>query len=108
MELQTQATFCNEGFLGMIKILDHDQLFAKIKRSFRSLGIADFVLEKHPQHCLFGFDKELFTVNTDSALVQLLFGPLNYADLGIFGAENLRKIENVLPLKFWIWGWDSI
>lgn len=98
----------NEGFLGMIKITNFDQLSAKIKRAFRAEGVANFVLEKHPEHYLFGIGQELFTLTDEKDIVKLLFGPVDYAELGILSPANTEIFNKVLPLKLWIWGWDSI
>lgn len=107
-ELQRKPVTMNQGFLGMIKMVQFDQLAGKIKRAFRAEGIPDFVLEKHPEHFVFGIGQELFTINKESDMVRLLFGPVDYQALGIFKSETIQKIERVLPLNLWIWGWDSI
>lgn len=98
----------NEGYLGMIKITHFDQLAAKIKRAFRAEGVADIVLEKLPDHYLFGVGQELFTLTNEHDMVKLLFGPVDYAELSIFSEATLEKFKRVLPLKLWVWGWDSI
>jgi hypothetical protein len=98
----------NHGFLGMIKLVNFDQLAAKIKRSFRAEGVADIVLEKHPAHFVFGVGTDLYTINKETDMVRLLFGPVDYRALGIFKDETVEKFEKILPLPLWIWGWDSI
>lgn len=98
----------NFGYLGMIKIINFEQLSAKIKRAFRSEGIADFVLEKQDKNYIFGVGKELFTLENESLVTQLLFGPVDYKEIGIFSEQALSKIQKILPLQFWLWGWDSI
>ncbi|MFP5520114.1 MAG: GNAT family N-acetyltransferase [Bdellovibrionia bacterium] len=106
--LSTAEVLINEGFLGMIKMVNFDQLAAKIKRAFRAEGVADFVLEKHPDHYVFGIGSEIFTLQNEQDMVRFLFGPVQYDSLQIFSAPALEKIQKVLPLKMWIWGWDSI
>lgn len=107
-QLQTQKTTTNNGFLGMIKIIQFDQLAAKIKRAFRAEGLADIVLEKHPDHYVFGMGQELFTIREEMDLVRLIFGPIDYASLGLFSPENCERVGKILPLPLWVWGWDSI
>lgn len=108
-QLKKQPITMNEGFLGMIKIVNFDQLSAKIKRAFRAEGIADIVLEKHPNHYLFGIGQDLYTLTNENDLIRFIFGPINYRDFGVFTKEEtLQKFEKVLPLDVWIWGWDSI
>ncbi|MFS4458418.1 GNAT family N-acetyltransferase [Bdellovibrio sp. HCB2-146] len=107
-QLQTKEVTMNSGFLGMIKLVNFDQLAAKIKRAFRAEGVADIVLEKHPAHFVFGVGQELVTIEQETDLVKLLFGPIDYRALGLFKEETVVKLEKVLPLPLWVWGWDSI
>lgn len=107
-KLQEQKVTMNQGFLGMIKLTQFDQLAAKIKRAFRAEGIADIVLEKNPDYFLFGIGQDLFTINNETDMVRLLFGPVDYKSLGMFKDETIEKLNKVLPLNLWIWGWDSI
>ncbi|MBO9668087.1 MAG: GNAT family N-acetyltransferase [Bdellovibrio sp.] len=107
-ELQTKSVTMNNGFLGMIKFVNFDQLAGKIKRSFRAEGVADIVLEKHPNHYVFGIGQDLYTINHETDMVRLLFGPMDYRAIGIFKEETVQKLEKVLPLPLWVWGWDSI
>lgn len=106
--LSAQRVTKNEGYLGMIKITNFDQLAAKIKRAFRAEGISNFVLEKNSENYLFGIGEELFTLKNERDIVKLLFGPVDYAELEILTPPSLEKFKKVLPLKLWIWGWDSI
>ncbi len=98
----------HDGFLGMIKLLQFDQLATKIKRAFRAEGIADFVLEKRDGLYYFGIGQELVTIADEQDMVKLLFGPMDYQVLGFFSDENVKKLQKILPLKFWVWGWDSV
>ncbi len=106
--LKTQRIICNEGFLGMIKIVAHEQLFSKVKKAFRTEGVADFVLEKQGDLFVMGIGRNLITIRGEGNLARVLFGPINYADLNIFEPDSLQKLQKILPLGFWMWGWDSI
>ncbi|QDK36627.1 GNAT family N-acetyltransferase [Bdellovibrio sp. NC01] len=107
-QLKAKPVMMNQGFLGMIKFVNFDQLAAKIKRAFRAEGVADIVLEKHPDNFVFGCGQDLYTINNETDMVRLLFGPVDYRALGIFKEETVQKFEKVLPLNLWVWGWDSI
>ena len=107
-QLQRKPVTMNQGFLGMIKLVNFDQLAAKIKRTFRAEGVADIVLEKHPEHFVFGVGQDLYTINNETDMVRLLFGPVDYKALGMFKEDTVEKLTKVLPLNLWIWGWDSI
>lgn len=107
-QLQRKPVTMNRGFLGMIKLVNFDQLAAKIKRTFRAEGVADIVLEKHANHFVIGVGQDLYTINNETDMVRLLFGPMDYRAIGIFKEETVQKFEKILPLNLWIWGWDSI
>ncbi|NUM57188.1 MAG: GNAT family N-acetyltransferase [Bdellovibrionaceae bacterium] len=102
------STISNVGYLGMIKIINFDQLSQKIKKAFRNLGVSDIVLEKHADYYLFGCGQDLCTLQKESELVQLLFGPVEFSELNVFQTNTIEKLKLILPLPFWVWGWDSI
>jgi predicted acetyltransferase len=106
--LREKPVTCNQGYLGMIKILNFDQLAAKIKRAFRAEGISDIVLEKQNGKFVFGCGQDLAVLDGEQNLTHLLFGPVDIADLGVFKPETSDKLSKILPLNLWIWGWDSI
>jgi len=101
----------NQGFLGMIKILNPTSLFAKIKRHSRHLGVPDFVLDSHmdgeTRRYLIGTGNQVFTTDSEHDIVRLIFGPQKASEIHNFGAEA-ATIEKVLPIQMWVWGWDSI
>lgn len=107
-KLKSYNLVCNEGFLGMIRILHFEQLSAKIKRAFRAEGCSDIVLEKRNGLYIFGVGAEIVTVSAEADLTRLLFGPVDYKALDMFSDAALAKIEKVLPLPLWVWGWDSV
>lgn len=107
-QLKQKPVTMNQGFLGMIKLVNFDQLAAKIKRAFRAEGVVDIVLERHPNHFVFGVGQDLYTINNETDMVRLLFGPIDYRAIGIFKEETVQKFEKIFPLALWVWGWDSI
>jgi predicted acetyltransferase len=107
-QLLQKGAMANEGFLGMIKILNHDQLFGKIKRAFRAEGVSDIVLEKNKDGFLFGVGQELFTMTSESDMVNLLFGPVDIQRLDMMTEKARNQLAKILPLPFWVWGWDSV
>lgn len=107
-KLDSSIEYVHQGYLGLIKITDPDQLFAKIKRAFRAEGVSDIVLERQNGYVLFGCDKNLVTINDERSLVQLLFGPTQPHEVDLFTVLTKEKLSKILPLPFWLWGWDSI
>lgn len=107
--LQNLPVTINYGYLGMIKIVNFDGLFGKIKRAARTLGIADMVLERdatNPGHYVFGIGKDLVVISDEKALPQILFGPSPIIDS--FEEKTNATLEKIFPLPLWIWGWDSV
>lgn len=96
----------NEGYLGMLKIINEQSLFAKIKKAARSLGVIDFVLERHDSEVIFGCGGDLIGIKDDKDLVRILFGPK--VDIPLLQEDTLTKLNQFLPLPLWVWGWDSV
>jgi len=107
-KLEAVATSSHQGFLGMIKIINYDGLLMKIKKAFRAEGFDQIVFEKHPDHVVFGYGTDLYTIKNEADLAQLLFGPLKPQQLDFMKPETRQKLAALLPLPIWIWGWDSI
>lgn len=107
-QLQSKGALMNEGFLGMIRILNFDQLAGKIKRAFRAEGVSDIVLERQGGAMLFGIGQELFTLQEESDVTRLLFGPVDIQSLDMLSEGARAKLAKVLPLPLWLWGWDSV
>lgn len=97
----------NRGFLGMIKILNPENLFAKIQRHARYLGVADFAIEKRENQFVITAKGQSFVTESEQDIVRLVFGPQKASEIHNFGVAN-AVIENLLPIHMWIWGWDSI
>jgi predicted N-acetyltransferase YhbS len=106
--LREKPVTYNQGFLGMIKILNFEQLSAKIKRAFRAEGVSDIVLEIQNGRYVFGCNGDLAVLEGENNLTQLLFGPVDIHSLDAFKPETREKLAKVMPLNLWIWGWDSI
>lgn len=99
--LRKHDVIYNEGFLGMIKILHHENLFSKVLRYARSLGINDFVLDKVGDEFHIGRGNKVIKTKDVKDLTRLLFGPYDFT-------ENVSILNPVLPIPMWIWGWDSV
>ena len=107
-KLQQVSDISHQGYLGMLKIINEQSLFNKIKKIYAAEGVEKAVLEKQGSQFVFGFGTDLYTLENESDLLQLLFGPLNINNLDFVSNETKQKFSKVLPLPLWIWGWDSI
>ena len=107
-KISSMASLSHQGYLGMLKIVNKTALLNKIKKAFREEGFDKIVLEQQNQHIVFGFGTDLYTLEKESDLVQLLFGPLNINSLDFASTETKQKLSTLLPMPLWIWGWDSI
>ena len=98
----------HQGFLGMLRIQDFNSVTQKIKKAFRAEGLDRFVFEKQHGEIVIGYDRDLYTLNNESDLVRILFGPVSTSQLSFMKKETQDILAKVLPLPLWIWGWDSI
>jgi predicted N-acetyltransferase YhbS len=105
-KLQKLQVTVNQGYLGMIKIINFDSLAGKIKRAARASGIADLVLEKRGNEFVFGLGPDLVIISDEKTMTQVLFGPM--PEIESFEKQTAERLEKILPLPFWIWGWDSV
>jgi hypothetical protein len=96
----------NTGFLGMIKILNEESLFAKVQRAAHSLGYKSFLLQKKGDCYQFGSEKDFIEFTDVADLVRVLFGP--EPEIPEFTQTTKQMVQHILPLPLWIWGWDSI
>jgi hypothetical protein len=90
----------------MIKILNPNVFFSKVKKTARNIGILDIVLEERSNEFLFGCGQDIVVINDIKTLVQIIFGP--YQEIPYFNEDTRRKLAKVFPMPLWIWGWDSI
>lgn len=105
-----KAAGCREhrGFLGMVKLLKTSSLFAKIQRHARTLGISDLLLEERDGKFHFGRTGHVYSTDSVTDILRLLFGPEKPSTLHSFDAATADALDRTLPLRLWIWGWDSV
>lgn len=99
----------NEGFLGMIKLVNEDAFFKKIHRHARiDLGITNLVLEKEKDEYRIGTTEQYLNTKDPIDIIPLIFGPRNFSDVQGFNESTLQTLEKIFPLPLWLGGWDSI
>lgn len=97
-----------QGILGMVKVLDPKTMTKKAQQTARRMGIKDFAIEWHNETLYFGTSEEMFKTDSLSDITQLLFGPKKPSEIHSFQPDIAEKLDRLLPLPLWIWGWDSI
>jgi predicted N-acetyltransferase YhbS len=102
-----------EGILGMIKIIDKKNLARKTQKIARRMGIQDFAIEVHTDEngievLYFGTSEGMYKTDSEADMVQLFFGPQKPSEIYPFSEVAAEKLNRVLPLPIWVWGWDSI
>lgn len=107
-QLKGHGAAAHEGVLGMIKIVNPDLLFAKIRRHARNLAVDDFTIEKRDGQTHFGFGDNIYKTDSESDVVRLIFGPSKAGELHSFDEATSKALETIFPIPFWIWGWDSV
>lgn len=106
--LKACSAISHQGFLGMLKLINKTQLLNKIKKAFRAEGFDQVVLEDQNGKIVFGYGTDLYTLDNESDLIQILFGPLDVNSLDFMSASTKEKLATLLPMPLWVWGWDSI
>jgi len=96
----------NEGYLGMIKLINEQQLFAKVHRAARTVGIPNLILQKTATGYALGVGQDSVEFTDQKDMVRILFGPL--PEIPHLAPQTMDTLERILPLPLWIWGWDSI
>ncbi len=97
-----------EGILGMIKLIDKHALVRKVQKTARRMGLNDFAIEMHENTLYFGTSEGVYKTESEADIIHLLFGPQKPSEMHAFSAQTLEKLNKLLPLPLWFWGWDSI
>ncbi len=90
IQLLAQEVEHNSGFLGMIKILNPASMIQKLVKAQLALGGAPID----------------FTGLSADEFVETLFGPWSETITDKLPISGVKS--GLLPLRFWLWGWDSI
>jgi len=97
-----------ENPLGMMKIINPEEFCRKIRKGARALGLAEFIFDFENGEYVFGINGETYKTDHGSDIVQLVFGPKRPKDIFSFSKKALDALDQLFPIPFWIWGWDSI
>ncbi len=107
-QLKDQGALAHQGFLGMFRLLNQQNLCFKIRRYARQLGFSQWVFEYREGTYYLGSPQKMFQTTSEQDIIKLIFGPLTASEINGFDTETAHLIQKVLPIPFWIWGWDSI
>lgn len=98
-QLRPFASNINIGFLGMIKILNKQNVILKIQKQALKQGISELGTPD--------FSAALMALD-DKVLTQVVFGPHDSKILSALPHTFRDPLKKILPIAFWIWGWDSV
>lgn len=107
-QLQSYGALCNQGFLGMFQILNPKNLGFKLRRYARQLGHENWIFDFRDDTYYLGTADNMFKTNSAQDIVKLVFGPLTSSEIKGFDTATAQIMNQILPIPFWIWGWDSI
>lgn len=97
-----------EGILGMIKLLNVPNVLYKVKRYVRALGYDRVILERQNDRYYLGQNDQVFSTDSESDIIRLIFGPQKAGALYPFEPALKEVFETIFPVPLWIWGWDSV
>lgn len=97
-----------EGILGMIKLIDKHALVKKVQKTARRMGLNNFAIEMHGDTLYFGTSEGVYKTDSEVDIIHLLFGPQKASQMHPFSEATAEKLNKLLPLPLWFWGWDSI
>jgi predicted acetyltransferase len=98
----------HEGILGMIRLLNVQSILLKIMKYTRAMGYEGVVLEARDGRVYLGYREKIYSTDSESDLIRLIFGPQKASQLYSFDEEVKQVFEALFPIPAWIWGWDSV
>jgi len=96
------------SILGLMKVVHPENLCKRIKKGARALGYENFVFEHQDGVTYFGATDDIYQTNSLTDLIHLIFGPAKPESMHSFSEQTLEMLNDIFPIPFWIWGWDSI
>lgn len=95
------------GFLGMIRLLNLDPFFQKVKKYALLIGIKDFSFHREEDSYVIQYSGKVFKIKSLKELTCFVFGTPSRI-LEPSGLEDLVNQKELFPLPIWLWGWDSV
>ena len=72
------------------------------------LGLKASSWEQREGKIYLGYREQIYSTDSESDLIRLLFGPANASMLYPFEGEVKKVFDDVFPIPIWVWGWDSV
>jgi hypothetical protein len=106
--LKEQGAVSYDGILGMIRLLNPRNVLFKVKKYTRALGYDGIILEQRDDRIYLGYREQIYSTDSSSDLIRLLFGPQKPSEIHPFEGEVKKVFDEIFPLPIWVWGWDSV
>lgn len=108
-QMELAGARSEQGFLGMVKILNPAMLYRKVNSYLARAALANIRFEwSHEHKTLIHADGDTYVTPELSDITKLLFGPSTPTQFDVFSPEVSQRLARVFPMPFWIWGWDSV
>jgi GNAT superfamily N-acetyltransferase len=107
-QLVTLGASTHEGILGMVRLLNVNNILLKMKKYTRAMGYEGVILEKRDGRIYLGYREKVYSTDSEADLIRLLFGPQKASHLYEFDEEVKVIFETLFPIPVWVWGWDSV
>src|SRR5690606_9538571 len=82
----------HHGILGMIKILEPAKFLTKVNKYIRQMGVEGLGLEAKEGKFYFVYKDQIYSSDSESDLVRLVFGPLKASQLNAFDRETAAEL----------------
>jgi len=104
LALKRAGALMHTGFLGLVKILNASSLWEKLHSA---VDRVEFEERDHETGWIFRAGEEELVIENERTLTRIFFGP-EPPSAYISLPDSLRCLDDILPVRFFIWGLDSV
>jgi predicted GNAT family N-acyltransferase len=98
----------HDGYLGMVKILNAENLISKLNSYAILQKISGFKITEQDAGFKIQCNQEIIEIDNSQDLSRIIFGPEKPSQLIEASLETKETLDKIFPVPFWIWGWDSV
>lgn len=98
----------HEGYLGMINILNTDNIIKKLNSYAILNKISGFQITESKSGFDIQCEQNVIHIEDKKDFAKLIFGPHKPSQLLTCDERTKETLDKIFPIPFWIWGWDSV